>query len=89
MLSMRGQDMPTDNMVEVASFHTDLPAAAALEQAFRLTNHGDRQWQENPGINARLGVGTASTSIGDVVVVDAEAFQCVAGGWRKLDGFGR
>jgi hypothetical protein len=29
----------------------------------------------------------SSTSIGDVVVVDGEAYQCARRGWTKLEGF--
>ncbi len=39
--------------------------ADSLDQVFALTNHGENSWQENPGV---VGIGTRSTSVGDVIV---------------------
>lgn len=86
MRTIRGEAMPVTDMKKVASFQTDLPVDDALEQAFRLTNHIDRPWEENPGITAEPGP-HASTSVGDVVVVDGEAYQCARMGWTKLEEF--
>lgn len=86
MRTIRGEAMPVTDMVKVASFQTDLPVEDALEQAFCLTNHIDQPWQENPGITAEPGP-HASTSVGDVVVVDDEAYQCAPMGWTKLQDF--
>ena len=38
-----------------------------LEEAFRLTNHIDSDWQGNPKVNAIAGI-HRSTSVGDVIV---------------------
>ncbi len=81
-----GRDMPVDDMRKVATFVTDLGTRAALEEAFRLTNHHGTPWPLRPELRAEPGP-HASTSIGDVVVVDGEAFQCVGKGWKRLTDF--
>jgi hypothetical protein len=81
-----GRNMPVDDMRKVATFETDLPVRAALEEAFRLTNHHGTPWPLRPELRAEPGPHT-STSVGDVVVVDGEAYQCVDKGWRMIEGF--
>ena len=39
--------------------------ADSLDQVFALTNHGEKPWQENPGV---VGTDARSTSVGDVIV---------------------
>jgi hypothetical protein len=86
-LTTQGKTMPVTDMVKVASFKTDLPTEKALDEAFRLTNdHDDGMWESNPALTMEPGE-HSSTSIGDVVVVQGEAFQCVKGGWTKRQDF--
>jgi hypothetical protein len=87
MLTLRGQAMPVDNMVKVASFETNLPLPNALSEAFWLTNDSDEGGWEN---NSRLRVEAldrGNTSVGDVVVVDGDAYQCARDGWNKRPDF--
>ena len=86
LLSVQGHDMPTTDMVKVASFQTTLPTEEALEEAFRLTNDSDGPWERNPRLAVEA-IQHASTSIGDVVVVGDDAYQCSRNGWKKLAGF--
>lgn len=47
----------------VANVTTD-----AIYDVFRLTNHIDAPWDENPGVQKTVSRGVRSTSVGDVVV---------------------
>ena len=49
-------------------------------EAFQLTNHIDSAWWENEGVT-RIGGETRSTSVGDVVVLNGEAFMVK--GWAS------
>lgn len=87
MLTLRGQAMPIDNMVKVASFETNLPLLDALTEAFWLTNDGDEGgWENNPRLRVEA-ADCGNTSAGDVVVVDGDAYQCARDGWNKRPDF--
>ncbi|WP_267426736.1 hypothetical protein [Methylobacterium sp. GC_Met_2] len=81
MLTITGEDMPTNDMTLAASFQTDLPAHEALDEAFRLTNAED--WTAYPQLTVAPGQ-HASTSIGDVVRIDGQAYQCGKRGWKRI-----
>lgn len=71
-------------LIEVEDDH---PSDDALEFAYRLTNHIDALWWENPGVKVLKE--SRSTSIGDVVVFEfndgREEIWSVAGlGWTQL-----
>lgn len=86
-LSLQGHAMPVDNMVKVASFETDLPLQEALSEAFRLTNVSDEGgWENNPCLRVEA-ADRGSTSVGDVVVVDGDAYQCARNGWHRRPDF--
>ena len=80
LATIQGRDMPLDDLQQVASFTTDLPAAQALDEAYRLT----KQWDDTARLTMEPGA-HRSTSIGDVVMVDGQAFQCVRAGWKKVE----
>jgi hypothetical protein len=60
-----------------------------LETAYRLTNHIDRDWRENPGVQVIPGAGLyRSTSVGDMALVvgkgpDSLHF-CASFGWEPI-----
>lgn len=54
-----------------------------LGAAFELTNHINRAWWENPGVE-RVGPPCRSTSVGDVVVFEGVAYRCELVGWSKI-----
>lgn len=69
-------------------FPTDFELVAEVDaddvdEAFRLTNHIDQPWYENEGVKTIKK--SRSTSMGDVIVVSAGAYQCMALGWEKYD----
>jgi len=56
-----------------------------LEDVFRLTNHIEDNWENNPEILEVIGNGHRSTSVGDIVVNEHnEAYRCEMIGWVKL-----
>lgn len=55
-----------------------------VETAYELTNHVQRPWWENDGVE-RVGPETRSTSTGDVVVIGNIAFKCESCGWSESD----
>ena len=54
-----------------------------LDDAFQLTNHIDHPWWENEGVT-RVGEECRSTSVGDVVFRNGEAWLCARIGWTRL-----
>lgn len=57
----------------------EVVGAPSLEYAYRHTNHVDTCWFEQPGLGVRPEPGNhRSTSIGDIVVNDAEEVAFVA-----------
>lgn len=64
----------------------DLTDGQALGLVFERTNHIDCAWWENPGVE-RIGPETRSTSVGDVVVLDGQAWSCRSAGWAMLGPF--
>ena len=52
-------------------------------EAFQLTNHIDSAWWENEGVT-RIGGETRSTSVGDVVVLNGEAFMVKGCGFAAV-----
>lgn len=54
------------------------------DEAFRLTNHIDRDWTENPGVQAAPGR-HRSTSVGDVLVMpDGRHLYIAAVGFKEI-----
>jgi len=62
-----------------------LVACENIEDAFRLTNHIERDWKYNPEI-IWYGARCRSTSVGDIVIdPDLGIWYCDSVGWEKLD----
>ncbi len=56
--------------------------ADSLDQVFALTNHGEKPWQENPGV---VGTDARSTSVGDVIVdLRGRPYRVENTGFREL-----
>jgi hypothetical protein len=53
------------------------------ELAFSLTQHLDKAWWANAGVE-RVGPETRSTSVGDVILVGDEGFFCDRFGWKRF-----
>ncbi|NOG73726.1 hypothetical protein [Roseicella sp. DB1501] len=64
------------------------PVETALSHAFRLTNHVDEAWNDpahHPDFLIPAPGPQRSTSVGDIVVVDAKrAFACARVGWVEI-----
>lgn len=54
-----------------------------LEEAFRLTNHINNDWQENEGVTSS-GLSRRSTSVGDILVEDSKYHVVESCGFREL-----
>jgi hypothetical protein len=53
--------------------------ALGLEEAFEFTNHSDRNWQESSYVTPTYpGRPERSTTIGDVIVVEGQAWMVAA-----------
>lgn len=69
-----------DEYVKVAEVQTD-----DRDQAYMLTNHVDHPWYANPGVASWGAPKLRSTSMGDVLVQDGQAWICVEIGWQALE----
>lgn len=58
--------------------------ALGLEEAWRLTNHGDSSWNENPALVACLG-SPRSSSVGDLFESDGVWSLCKSVGFKEVD----
>ena len=66
---MMERDLETGRAYKlVAKVETD-----DLDEAYRLTNHIDRSWQENPQVDCDLAAKHRSTDTGDLMVVEGPA----------------
>ena len=54
----------------------------SLDEAFRLTNHIDRAWWDNPGVITHKK--SRSTSVGDIIVTDDGTYRCETIGWTRI-----
>ena len=55
----------------------------SLSEAFRLTNHIESDWTQNPGVEAVPGR-HRSTSVGDVMIVDGNRFIVTSNGFQQV-----
>lgn len=58
-----------------------------IDEVFRVTNHIDESWTENPEVKELHDPRPRSTSVGDVVVSEDEnnqAYLCAGMGWEKI-----
>jgi hypothetical protein len=55
-----------------------------VEEAYRLTNHIDNPWWDNERVVKTVKDSRRSTSVGDVVETETEAFRCEMVGWTKI-----
>lgn len=79
-----GEGIWPDEFVPVAKVEVGSKGEGrALGIAFERTNHIDEPWWENDGVE-RIGPETRSTSVGDVVVLDGQAWACRSAGWALL-----
>lgn len=59
--------------------------ARGLDDAYELTNHIDKPWWENTGVELHVEPRARSTSVGDVIVRDDGAkFLCESFGWQQF-----
>lgn len=70
---------PDYHAVMVATVETD-----DFDEAYRLTNHIDKRWQENPEVTPRYPAARRSTSVGDVMVHGSRAVAVSAFGFDPL-----
>lgn len=57
----------------------------ALEFAFMASNNIDIAWVKNPCWSyVRNPEGNRSSMIGDIVVVDGQAYECAGIGWKEV-----
>lgn len=57
-----------------------------LEDAFRLTNHIETEWQQNPEVTPAGDDGQRSTSVGDLIEKDGDVYMVAGFGFEKLEG---
>ena len=69
------------NYYEVATVECE-----GLDDAYRLTNHSDKDWTLNKGILS-CNATCRSTSVGDVIVEEerGKAYRCMRFGWDEVD----
>ena len=58
--------------------------ADALNRAYRMTQNDDYPWTSKQSI-VSTGESGRSTSVGDVIMVNDEAFRCMPRGWAKVE----
>ena len=58
--------------------------ATSLEEVFRLTNHIDGNWQENPGVRVMGDGPVRSTSVGDVLAHGERAWVVQSFGFQEM-----
>lgn len=69
-----------DDFVLVAEVNSD-----SLEEIYRLTNHIDEAWWDNPGVKRIPENPVRSTSTGDLVILsDGRMFVCCTIGWSQI-----
>lgn len=60
-----------------------------VDDAFRLTNHIDTEWQKNVGVSPASGR-MRSSSVGDIVVDnEGNAHLCMSCGWETVQEIGK
>jgi hypothetical protein len=81
---------PTFGMGPTPAWPDDYELVAEVEcdtpgEAFRLTNHIDRAWWKNPGVQVVGEPRHRSTSVGDVVeIVDGDVLRVAGLGWEPV-----
>jgi hypothetical protein len=56
-----------------------------LESVFRLTNHINHSWTQNPEVRWFKGGGVRSTSVGDIVIDgNGKKFRCEMAEWAEI-----
>ena len=59
--------------------------ADSVADTFRITNHIDSDWLENPEVQWNISGGMRSTSVGDVVEDEnGDFYRCENVGWEKM-----
>jgi hypothetical protein len=82
----------TDAKEKAAAFPQGYSKVAVVEardlcDTYRITNHIDAAWYDNPEVVELLNDQARSTSVGDVVVDEAgRAHLCACFGWEELEG---
>lgn len=60
--------------------------AESMKDTFRITNHIDEPWTDNPEVVKMYKERVRSTSVGDVVEdADGDFYLCANVGWEKMD----
>lgn len=57
-----------------------------LGDVFRITNHIDHNWEDNPEVAILFKAGNRSTSVGDLVVENdsGKIWACMPSGWEEV-----
>jgi hypothetical protein len=78
-------DNPTFDGKKAASYTlVALVLTTSLGEAFRLTNHIDSPWWDNPEVDRWENKSYRSTSVGDIIEVQGEQWLCKPAGWEKV-----
>lgn len=67
------------------SFVAEIEAATA-EEAFWLSNTGDRLWWLHDRVYSVSNTPLRSTSVGDLIVTEDAPMLCCSEGWEKISG---
>lgn len=77
-------DIPPDRVLLADFERVAIVNCENLEDVFRVTNHIDESWQNNPEVVTAV-ERARSTSVGDVVITaDGKAFLCDHVGWVEV-----
>lgn len=80
-------DLPIDyerNHDLVAHVEVHSVGMKALDEAYKLTQNINDSWTKNAFVSTVL-EGCRSTHIGDVLVMDMDAYVCAPVGWTKIE----
>ena len=89
-ITPRFVDLDNGNAVDLDSYKAVAEVVVAddsidsLESAYERTNHIDRNWQENAGVNPLVSQ-ARSTSVGDVIQVGDEFYGVSSCGFKKVE----
>jgi hypothetical protein len=83
---------PTFGLGEQYEFPKDYSRVAVVksdnvDDVFRITNHIESDWTQNPEVVTLIGNRHRSTSVGDVVEEfkpDGKKFLCAPVGWKEI-----
>jgi hypothetical protein len=71
-------------LAAIVELPDDFDKDEALRAVFQLTNNIDRPWTENRSVTCYT-QRPRSMSVGDVAVVNGQAWHCMPAGWARLE----